>query len=186
MFSSFKKVCAVVVVSLFLLQGGALASSNWSRTQEGFKVWVGFYHAAETATASTWSGAVDADGYASGKGVLKFFEGKEVTLIYEGILLKGKATGKGSYRDSFGCGYEGDFVDGKRHGKGVVKLSGGKRYYEGDFVDGLFNGKGVVYNFDGSIYKGDFVGGKEHGKGILTLPDGTRYEGLFKDGAFIG
>ena len=183
MFSSLKKVCAVVVVSLFLLQGGALASSNWGRTQEGFKVWDAL-SAAGTATASTWSGAVDAEGYAAGKGVLKWFKGKELILTYEGMLLKGKSTGKGLYRYPDGSGYEGNLVNGTFKGKGVFTLPGGYRY-EGDFVDDLFNGKGVETSQDGTRYEGDFADGQYNGRGVLTDPKGVRVEGIFEKGRLI-
>jgi hypothetical protein len=40
--------------------------------------------------------------------------------------------------------YEGEFVDGKKNGKGKFSWSDGS-YYEGDFVDGLFEGYGTYY-----------------------------------------
>jgi len=39
--------------------------------------------------------------------------------------------------------YEGDFVDGKRTGKGTFTWANGNKY-EGDFVDGKFHGKGTL------------------------------------------
>lgn len=58
--------------------------------------------------------------------------------------------------------YEGDFVNEKRHGKGIYCFSGGG-HYEGDFVDGKFNGKGVMVYKD-RRYEGDFADGKFRGK----------------------
>ena len=52
--------------------------------------------------------------------------------------------------------YTGDFVDGKKTGKGRFEFDGS--HYEGDFVDGKFHGKGKYYFADsGKIYEGDFV-----------------------------
>jgi len=44
---------------------------------------------------------------------------------------------------SAGGRYEGDFVDGKRTGKGTFTWANGNKY-EGDFVDGKFHGKGTL------------------------------------------
>ena len=40
-----------------------------------------------------------------------------------------------------GCSYQGDVVNGKAHGKGVLTCPDG-RQYTGDFQHGLFHGKG--------------------------------------------
>ena len=85
------------------------------------------------------------------------------------VLKMKKAAGKtpagftGKGKETYETGvYEGDFVDGKRHGKGKVVFSNGGSY-EGDFVNGDFNGRGK-----------------------LITPDGTVQEGQFKDGNFLG
>ena len=39
--------------------------------------------------------------------------------------------------------YTGDFVNGKKHGKG--KLEFNDNFYEGDFVEGMFHGEGKFY-----------------------------------------
>ena len=53
---------------------------------------------------------------------------------------------------------------------------------EGDFVDGKAHGKGKLTYPDGKVYEGNFSGGKPHGKGKITYPDGEVYEGDFADG----
>ena len=86
--------------------------------------------------------------------------------------------------------YEGDFIDGKRTGKGVMfwgKNSGwAGDQYEGDFVDGERSGKGKYFWAYGDSYEGDFVDGKRTGKGVFKTVDGERYEGDFVDGAWTG
>lgn len=204
MFTNLKKVCAVVVMSLFLLQGGALAAGNWLVTKEGPKVWNGSPQANETAL---WSGAADAQGYAAGEGVLKWFVDGKIEQIYEGMMLRGNFNGKGVLTYADGERYEGDFVDDKYNGKGILTNANGVRYegnfvdgkpngqgvvtypngvrYEGDFADGKFNGKGVWTDANGVRYEGDFSGGKPNGKGVVTYPNGERLEGIFENGKLI-
>ena len=75
------------------------------------------------------------------------------------------------------CGgqYEGDVVDGKATGRGVIIWPQGDRY-EGDCVDGKRHGRGVMTSpNDRYRYEGDFVNGKFHGRGVLTVPEDFRY-----------
>jgi len=63
---------------------------------------------------------------------------------------------------------EGDFIDGKLHGKGVFKYSNGM-VCEGDWKNGKLNGKGKVTYEDGSVGDGDWVEGVMHGKGKKNM-----------------
>ena len=54
--------------------------------------------------------------------------------------------------------YIGEWVDAKRHGKGVMKL------------------------IDGHIYSGEWLGDKCHGNGVWTRADGRVYNVEWKDG----
>ncbi len=77
--------------------------------------------------------------------------------------------------------YEGDLVNGKPHGKGVLSFNDGGRY-EGSFVKGMITGKGImIYTVpsSGYRYEGDFVNGNRHGRGVYAFPSGNRYEGEF-------
>ncbi len=108
---------------------------------------------------------------------------------YEGPyrLLKdpiGNYTGKGKYTFTDGEIYKGDFVDGKRTGRGILTLSGD--IYVGDFVDGERTGKGMCKYINGDVYKGDFVDGKRTGRGKLEFSNGDIYEGDFVDGKCVG
>ena len=103
---------------------------------------------------------------------------------YEGDFVDGKANGKGILTFADGHRYGGDFVDGKRTGKGVYTWANGNRY-EGDFVADKTNGKGIQTWANGERYEGDFVDDKRTGKGILTNANGERYEGDFLDGDVV-
>ncbi len=75
--------------------------------------------------------------------------------------------------------YEGPVVNGKPHGKGVIKSLNGNRY-EGDFVDGQATGKGKLFYKDGDYYEGDFKDYLAHGKGKYYFNDGALYNGDWK------
>lgn len=51
--------------------------------------------------------------------------------------------------------YDGEFVNGKRHGKGKYKWADGAEY-DGDWKDGNMDGKGRKKWADGNMYNGDW------------------------------
>ena len=60
----------------------------------------------------------------------------------------------------------------------------GNSFYDGEFVDGKFHGEGLLQQ-PGLIYQGAFIKGEKHGKGVLIHRDGTRYEGIW-DAQMLG
>ena len=56
-----------------------------------------------------------------------------------------------------------------------------KKKYEGNFVDGKFEGEGILHYGNGDVYKGGFKENKKHGKGELLLANNTiqSYKGDF-------
>lgn len=100
--------------------------------------------------------------------------------------------------------YDGEWKDGKRHGKGYgfymtnsnKALGYGssddqEHSYDGEWRDNKPHGYGILYQYGGSdviievpFYEGEFVNGEFHGKGKIFYYDGEtlRYEGEFKDG----
>ncbi|MBF0422038.1 MAG: SUMF1/EgtB/PvdO family nonheme iron enzyme [Magnetococcales bacterium] len=80
-----------------------------------------------------------------------------------------------------GVHYEGQFVDGKRHGRGVQTWPDGARY-EGEFQNDRRQGRGVFTWPSNARYEGEFVDGKRHGQGVYTWPNGARYQGRYVDG----
>ncbi len=81
---------------------------------------------------------------------------EEETVTWSGACANGKAQGHGtalwrSVEDGEWkeIRYEGDYKDGKRHGRGVYVGANGDRY-EGDWKDGKAHGRGVEMWADGS------------------------------------
>ncbi|SMN02445.1 MORN repeat protein [uncultured Candidatus Thioglobus sp.] len=82
-------------------------------------------------------------------------------------------------------GYKGNYVDGKRHGQGVITLPNKERY-EGNWKNNKPHGQGVITSTDGRSYEGNWKNGKAHGQGVWTWADGSIYEGNFENGAMYG
>lgn len=90
--------------------------------------------------------------------------------------------------------YKGDFLNGKRHGFGVMdalhpNFKGDK--YVGEFKDGKRNGQGTYFflaenEFKGDKYVGEFNDDKKNGQGTYTFADGEKYVGEFKDDKYNG
>ena len=107
------------------------------------------------------------------------------TEIYEGDFIEGKRTGKGVFIHKGGDCYYGDSVEGISHGKGIYIWTDGERY-EGDFVNGQLTGKGVFFYKNGERYEGDFVNGCKEGYGTMYYPDGRYDTGRWHDDNFMG
>ena len=86
--------------------------------------------------------------------------------------------------------WSGPCSDGKASGKGVLQwfkngVPDGQD--EGEFRDGKMHGKGISTTADGIRYEGVFFDGKPNGNGVLTFtyPDGSRIEADFRAGEKI-
>ncbi|MBF0178382.1 MAG: SUMF1/EgtB/PvdO family nonheme iron enzyme [Magnetococcales bacterium] len=77
--------------------------------------------------------------------------------------------------------YEGELLNGKRHGKGTFTWPDGARYI-GEYRMDERTGYGIFTWPNGSRYEGQFVGGKREGKGAFIWPDGARYVGEYRHG----
>ena len=100
---------------------------------------------------------------------------------YAGEFKLGFFWGVGSYSSAFyNYDYDGMFIMGKRHGKGEMRYQNGIKY-SGDWVQDKMEGigqysMGAQYYYQGSMENNSF-----NGKGVLTTPDGY-IKGKFKDG----
>ncbi|XP_042192089.1 alsin [Callorhinchus milii] len=81
--------------------------------------------------------------------------------------------------------YEGRWLAGKPHGKGVLKWTDG-RMYSGDFKNGLEDGFGVYIVANKALkkndhYQGHWKEGKMNGYGIYKFATGEVFEGSFQE-----
>jgi hypothetical protein len=97
------------------------------------------------------------------------------------VLVLRSATGTAKGPKSLKTEYEGEFVEGKRHGNGKLYFANGD-LYDGAFQNGKRCGQGKqIHAEDGTTYTGEWLNDMMHGQGILSLPNGDRYEGSFEN-----
>ena len=94
------------------------------------------------------------------------------------IIYESKKFGKeyGAYSDFLI--YEGEYINGRRNGKGK-EYRLGQLAYEGDFKYGKRNGIGKEYDNGKLIYEGGFKNNKRDGNGKIFKNDKLHFEGLF-------
>jgi hypothetical protein len=88
--------------------------------------------------------------------------------------------GKGVEYYKDGAGYDGDWVDDRKHGFGIAYLKDDFKTYEGEWSKGKKNGKGIEYLTDGTKYEGDWSNGIKTGIGVFHFSDDSnklKYEG---------
>ena len=101
--------------------------------------------------------------------------------IYEGEYKNGKRHGKGIYTFADGEKHIGDFKNGSLNGRGISFFISGNKY-EGEFKNGKRHGRGVFTFLNGEKYTGEYINGKRNGRGIIIFPNGDNYEGEYKNG----
>ncbi len=130
--------------------------------------------------------------------------GENNAVIYQGEWSYGLPHGKGEYVDTFGNKYKGEFklgffwgqgdyysesqnasytgqyVMGKKHGKGKISYSA-KIGYVGDWFQDEMLGSGVYLMGTDYYYQGQMSNNSINGRGTLHTPDG-QVTGTFKNG----
>lgn len=100
---------------------------------------------------------------------------------YAGEFKLGFFWGAGSYTSTYyNYSYDGEFVMGKRQGKGTITYANGIKY-SGDWVENNMEGIGQYTLNQNYYYQGSMLNNQFHGKGVLTTPDGY-IKGKFKNG----
>eukprot|EP01094_Clydonella_sp_ATCC50884_P027696 TRINITY_DN8069_c0_g1_i1.p2 TRINITY_DN8069_c0_g1~~TRINITY_DN8069_c0_g1_i1.p2 ORF type:complete len:123 (-),score=25.95 TRINITY_DN8069_c0_g1_i1:454-822(-) len=93
--------------------------------------------------------------------------------------------GHGVYTKPDGSGYKGEFVNGKKHGRGITFDQHGRTQHEGEYRDGMFSGFGHYFYAAGDEYEGFFREGLFHGSGKYLSRQGDELcemEGEFEAG----
>jgi len=101
---------------------------------------------------------------------------------YVGEFTDGHITGVGTWYFDNGEVYQGQVVNGSRHGRGVQTFPSGDRY-EGEVADGHITGNGVWHFHERITYVGQVVNGSLHGQGVMSWSEGHRIDGTFRNGA---
>lgn len=119
------------------------------------------------------------DGWADGYGEVNIYE---MSGVHENSVAHEKNAVISSYR--------GDFLAGKKHGKGVKVMPNGDRY-TGDFVDDYRDGRGVYVWGDktpwaGDRYEGEYRRDQRNGWGVYLWNSGDRYEGPWENDLRMG
>ena len=76
-----KRLSLLTILIFLVLFGSAAAGESWVITDKGGKVWNNHPQPYEKVT---WSGGMDAGGYAAGQGTLQWFREGEIVDRYEG------------------------------------------------------------------------------------------------------
>ncbi|WPT17929.1 Radial spoke head 10-like protein B [Picochlorum sp. SENEW3] len=99
--------------------------------------------------------------------------------VYEGEFMNGVRCGKGILkRDSFL--YQGEWKDDRMHGKGFLMAESGDKYV-GEFREGEKDGKGRMQYHSGTAYEGEWMRGNRHGRGTCKYDNGDVYVGDWVD-----
>ena len=119
--------------------------------------------------------------FAPWNGYGKEFCLKSGELIYEGEYLNGKRNGKGKEYENGEVIFEGKYSNGKRNGKGKEYHYNNKLKFEGEYLNGKRHGKGKEYDGYNIRYEGEYLNGERYGKG-KTYSNGRMILNIEKDG----
>ena len=126
------------------------------------------------------------DGKQNGFGIMTFGNMDR----YEGGWKDGHMDGFGRYDfyevkdDAYSAHYEGDFVQGKREGAGIMVYAN-KTRYEGQWQADVRCGDGIAVFPNGDIYHGLWREDKML-RGVYRLKNGDFYDGEISNGKFEG
>ena len=81
------------------------------------------------------------------------------------LVLKQNGKAKEYFGFDNRIAFIGEYLNGKRNGKGKECNSWGDLMFEGEFKNGQRNGKGKEYNGKHLIYEGEYLNGQRNGKG---------------------
>lgn len=111
---------------------------------------------------------------------------KDGSLLYLGMLDKGKAEGQGELYEYDTMVYKGEFSENKYHGTGVL-YENNKKIYQGEFLENKYHGTGVLYDKNENIkFSGTFENGNKK-EGISYFENGKiQYKGNYENNLYGG
>lgn len=157
------------------------SAREWAVDTNGCKVW---NTQPALKEAAEWRGAC-VDGFAEGKGQLRWTVSGQPTRTYEGDMKAGRRSGQGVQTDSSGVRYEGGFRDDVYAGQGSLHHPVGASS-RGTFVAGRLEGACTLSWPDGARYEGACESGREEGQGKIDFKNGDRFAGTLHAGQPAG
>ena len=124
--------------------------------------------------------------FISGEVRISYADGSTFEGQVDTLRENGSWNGRGKLTFANGNTYEGEIRNSLKHGRGVLKETGG------DFSDGIFEDDNFISGLvrmsysDGSRYEGMLENKRYNGHGKFTLASGETLEGNFKDGSPFG
>lgn len=97
------------------------------------KIWL---DDATSMDSLVWNGNCK-NGFASGQGLLKYYQNNKLAATYKGEMKQGKFDGKGVFEIINSARFEGPFINGALNGKGAAYYKNGGKTI-GNFVNGDF------------------------------------------------
>ena len=157
------------------------SAGDWAADPNGCKVWSARPAMKE---AVEWSGAC-VDGFAEGKGTLRWTVNGQPTSTYEGDMKAGRRSGQGVLTLAQGFRYEGSFRDDVYAGQGSMSAPAGWTY-RGEWVAGRLDGACTMNWPDGARYEGECKSSRPEGPGRMAFANGDRYAGTLRAGRPAG
>ena len=104
---------------------------------------------------------------------------------FEGEFILGKKEGKGKLVYNNGTEYLGNFRNNKPDGYGQLTQENGE-VYQGEWKEGKINGHGTRFHKNGDKYIGNYVDNIRNGYGVYIFSNGNSYEGNWANGKANG
>ena len=101
---------------------------------------------------------------------------------YDGEYVNDKMTGYGMMTWADGRRYEGQWLEGRCTGHGVTTFKSGSRYV-GSYVMDKMQGRGCYSFADGRRYEGEYEANQKHGRGVYKWANGLLFTGTWAHGA---
>lgn len=131
------------------------------------------------ADGSIYEGSWD-KGVWQGRGKLTDAKG-----VYNGNWIEGKRTGKGTQKYKGGGEYVGKWEEDQRDGEGEMLYANGARY-RGMWYNDRREGEGKMWWNNGKFYDGSWSGDKKDGGGRLLWTDGSEFRGEWREDLING